>query len=466
VTARTTRSLDERYLDFNASTRAIFAAHPQLEPLRQFVFKDLLIRRRAEGVWATAKHWLRPLYRRAGTRRAPRADVLVWVESGREVIGDALVPVYEASVRRGASVVLISDGGPSSLQETALPFEYPAAARAPQWAVEVWDALSTCEPALRQRSLRRSFVHACAMVQTMYDEIERVLETVGPRTVVSASHQLRGGAALDVAARRHGVTSVLLQHGILQPFYTPLVADLMLTWGPTSDDILGALGVSRARLLATGSPRHDAMRPSESREARARLVRGLGLPDRPTLVFFSNGNDMVRNGPGPAACVDWLEAAAAASVNDVNVVVRLHPNEDGSLYRRCPHVTLTRGDPDLGTTLDGCDRVASLCSTVLYDGLLYRKPIWHFHADGWPDLADNWKRGLALRVSSGAQLRELVGGMSAGDEGHRVDDRLVARVFANHGRATQVVADAIVSRSSVAGARVIRDRRHAGVTGP
>lgn len=438
--------MDERYLEYCASAGAAFAAYPQLEPLRQYVFKELLVQQRADGWWQHAKHWLRPLHRRARTRIRHRAEVLIWLESRREVVVDALVPVYRELVRRGVRVALVSDGGPPGVPPTAVPFRYTAEVLVPKWASRAWDALSACEPALRGHSLRRSFLHACAMLQARLDELDRLLEAIGPDTVLGGSTQLLGGAALTVAARAHGTRSLLLQHGILQPFYTPLLADLMLTWGPSSADTLTALGVPPARLITTGSPRHDAMRPSDRDQARKGFVRALGLPDRPTFVFFSNGNDLVRNGMAPAECADWLDAVAACYAHALNLVVRLHPNEDGSVYHRCSHLTVIRAIPKLGHTLDGCDWVGSLCSTVLYEGLLYGKPIWQFHADGWPALADNWKQGLAFRVSSEAQLRDQTGTMLAGGVERGVDGALVARVFANHGRATQAVADVVASR--------------------
>ena len=455
-------SLDERYVDFCTRTGAVFAGHPQLEPLRQLVFKDLLVRRSADGWWQRVKHWVRPLHRRARTLTPPRADVLIWLESQREVIVDALLPVYRELVRRDVSVALVSDGGPPSLlpgvSAPAVPFQYPARTVAPKWASGAWDALCVCEPALRERALRRSFLHAAAMLQAFVDEQERLLEAIGPRTVLAASTQLRGGAALTVAARAYGARSLLLQHGILQPFYTPLLADLMLTWGPSSDETLVALGVPPARLVAAGSPRHDAMRPADGgngggrgNRARERLLGALRLPDRPTFVFFSNGNDVVRNGTAPAECAAWLEAAAANYADELNVVVRLHPNEDGALYRNCRHLTVMRSTPGLGDTLDGCDWLASLCSTVLYDGLLYGKPIWQFHADGWPALADNWEKGLALRVRSDSHLRVMVGRMLSGHADRRGDPTLVGRVFANHGRATEAVADVVTTQPSLRG---------------
>jgi hypothetical protein len=179
---------------------------------------------------------------------------------------------------------------------------------------------------------------------------------------------------------------------------------------------------------------------SPNGNAKAVLLRSLLLPDKPTLVFFSNGNDPVRNGRAPVECARWLDETAAQYSQDINIVVRLHPNEDGSLYRSCRHLRITKSIPELTTTLAGCDGVASLCSTVLYEALLYKKPIWQFYADEWPDLADNWKRGLALRVSSQPELSEMINGMLC-ERDASVFEPVSNRVFLNHGRATQAVAD-------------------------
>jgi hypothetical protein len=222
----------------------------------------------------------------------------------------------------------------------------------------------------------RPFAYAAAKIQGLFDQIDVLFNAIRPRLVLAASTQLPGGAAVIVAARRHHVQQAVLQHGILQPFYVPLVSDVMLTWGASSDDLLASLGTPRESLVAVGSPRHDQLGRFSNGAARKRLPEIAGLPDRPTLVFFSNGNDLLRNGHAPLECAGWLEHMAARHADYLNVIVRLHPNEDGSLYRDCPHLSITRHAPGLTTVLDGCDVVASLCSTVLYDALLYGKPIW------------------------------------------------------------------------------------------
>jgi hypothetical protein len=440
--------LFDRYFEFNARSDAVFAHYPQVEPLRHFVFKWLLVLRRADGLEQHVKHWLRPFVRRARTPGAGRrSDVLLWLESGREVVVEALVPVYRELVARDVPMDLLSFEGPNSLPVPSRAFEFPARARRPEWAPAAWDALCESEAGLRDRGLRRSFYHVCAMLQGLYDELHRVLDTAAPNVVLCASANGIGGGALMVASRVRGIRSLLLQHGMLGPNYTPVPADAMLIWGPASEEVMVSLGVSRAQLVTVGSPRHDSMRPSDNGQARATLLRALGLPERPTFVFFSQGNDPLGYGRATVECARWLEETAAEYAGDLNVVVRLHDQEGGELYRGCPHLTVMNGAVPLATVLEGCDWFGSLGSTALYDGLLYGKQPWQFCADHWPLIAPNWRQGLALRVASQSHCCDMVRRVLQQGPPRLVDDELVARVFANHGRATQAVADVVASEA-------------------
>src|SRR3989442_5056203 len=87
------RSLDERYLEFVQTSCPVFTQYPQLEPLRYFIFKELLAQHKGAGWKEVAKHWVRPLMRRSHSEGPlNRADVLLWLE-GRPEGMESLLPV-------------------------------------------------------------------------------------------------------------------------------------------------------------------------------------------------------------------------------------------------------------------------------------------------------------------------------------------------------------------------------------
>ena len=394
-----TTSLDQQYLDFVAATPHIFERYPQLEALRYTFFKEFVTQRRALNWKGVIKHWVRPMIHK--NRRTPdplpQADVLMRIEGQRDTSIDSLARVYKGLQERGVRPLLLA----SADLAVNLPFArllYPARTVPPAWANAAWEEFCGVYPDLDHPGVARRFRYACAANCGLFEELNRIFDRIQPRSIVLWATQMPVGAAMAVIAKQRGIESILLQHGLLQPFYTPLIADHMITWGESSNRTISELGVPADRLIPLGSPRHDEMRPVGDGKAREAFLQALNLPDQPTLVFFSNGNDLARNGNAPIECAQWLEQVAQQFKDQFNVVVRLHPNEDGSLYIHCPHLKVTKNNPDLATTLEGCDVVGSLCSTVLVEGLLYHKPIWQFYADGWPELADNWRHGLAIRI--------------------------------------------------------------------
>lgn len=436
-------TLDERYLDFRDRTARVFADFPQLEPMRHLIFKELWIGSRG----AAPGEWLRYLGRRflrRTRRRGPleQAEVLLLVEGRRELGWQMLLPLWEECRRRGIRTQLVAWNAAAELPPSTHHLYRVRPETIPAWAEDAWRRLIAVLPELRAATFRRAFRIASATAAGLSRMAREVLDRVDPRVVVVKSNNISGGVAFSTQARSEGRATVQLQHGVPQAFYTPVLEDVMLTWGESSNNILQALGVPAGKLHAVGSPRHDAMTPVPG--ARPRLCASLGLPDRPTLVFFSNGNDLVRNGCAPAESAVWLETAATA-IPQMNFVVRLHPNEDGSLYRDTPHLCITRDEVDLVTTLSGADIVASVCSTAMYEALLFQKPVWQFCASHWPPLEDNWKQGLAERVRDELDLQSKLRHWLKAPDSRDQWARLAERVFANRGRAAATAADYIAS---------------------
>jgi len=437
-------TLDDRYRQFCDATAEVFAAIPELEPLRFFVFRELFVNGRGAGITDVVKHWLR-LARRFGKppfRSYSAADVLLWMESRRDVLVEPILAIQARLQAIGVKSVVASFNAPEQPTFPVIRFAAKPASAVPTWAKEGWDGLESFLAAKNKTQLRRAFAIKARAVAGLFSAVEQLLDRVRPAVVVNASNNLVASATLVIAARRRGITSLLLQHGMPQVFYTPLLNDVMLTWGARSTAALVRLGVAPEKLRVTGSPRHDAFLSVDGNAARQALLRAHGLPHRLTLVFFSNGNDPQRNGIGPVTAAEWLERAAEL-VPDVNVVARLHPNEDGRVFASSRKVVIMKREVGVMTALAGADIVASQCSTALDEAVLFGKPVWQFQGDGWPELASNWRDGLAARVGSAGELVSHLQAALAGAPAGRCDAGLADSVFANHGRAAEVAAAAI-----------------------
>jgi hypothetical protein len=246
------------------------------------------------------------------------------------------------------------------------------------------------------------------------------------------------------------IASLVLLHGAVSPYNAPLTADKMAVWGDVSKEQLVALGVPPDDLIVLGSPRHDQFPAGTPEEARRRFRQTLGLGEGRYLAFFSNGNDARRNSAAAVeGCAAWLDAAAQALAGQIEFIVRLHPNEDGHYYAPYPRLRVFKNECDLDTTLNAADVCAALCSTVLSDALLYQKPVLQFYADGWPNLSDNWQRGLAERIAGPQPLVEVLRAWVADPSSLspiiRQQQTGAASVFANHPHAVERVAAYIVS---------------------
>jgi hypothetical protein len=238
------------------------------------------------------------------------------------------------------------------------------------------------------------------------------------------------------------IRSLVLLHGAVSAYNAPVTADRMAVWGEVSWQQMHQLGVEEKKLKIFGSPRHDDPPHFGDSSTKRRLAAALLCDAKPCFTFFSNGNDLYRNtNEAVVGCTRWLMAAADKLGSRFNFLVRLHPNEDGSIYRGCRNLRVFKNECDLGTSLAGSDIVAALCSTVLVEGVLYGKPVLQFHSEGWPDLADNWQRGLALRIKTGADLVDKLELLADEKERSRLaaeQQRLKTKLFANLGHATEV----------------------------
>ena len=159
----------------------------------------------------------------------------------------------------------------------------------------------------------------------------RILDAHCPTAVVITSDRRMSEQALARAARARGIPTLLYWGGaILGRERIDLfdAADRLLVFGEHIRKALAQRGIDESRVVMMGDPRADAARRVSLRELRSRVVTDLGLvAGRPIVVLVSKYESFIFS----AAEKDALYRAARdamRSLNDVNVVVKAHPNED------------------------------------------------------------------------------------------------------------------------------------------
>jgi hypothetical protein len=442
-------TLEARWLEFIQRTQDIYVKNPQMIPLRQATFKSFVQRHDTLSVTDHAKQWARLALRQAGSQGdLSPVDIVFWLDSPREVLVEAILPVLKIVRAAGVRAALIATKAVYDQIDPELKpilFQVPYRRHSSEPWKRGWSDLQTALPEDLQAESFAAFLDLGNHTDNTVAEVTRLLTALKPRLMILPVDQLLPGSAACTAANNLGIDTLVLLHGAVSAYNAPVTARHMSVWGAMARDRMIKLGVPEQQLLILGSPRHDTFPAPSPPDVREKFQTALGIRNLPTLVFFSNGHDLQFTSREAAeGCAAWLNSVAEQLADRLEIVVRLHPNEDNGLYIQYPRLRTFKKECDLATTLGAADVCSTLCSTVMMDALLYHKPILQFYADGWPHLADNWERGLAQRIESPAQLMEF---MARGCEDRQVwqsladaQAGLTETVFANHGHAGEIIA--------------------------
>lgn len=237
----------------------------------------------------------------------------------------------------------------------------------------------------------------------------RVLGILAPRVIVTDYDRSLRNSCLVLAARRLGIPSLTMVHGVItrEYGYTPVLADKVLCWGEMQEELLVELGTASERVIPVGFPSALDMQGIDGRQERA----DLDLPPGDAAVLLAT-NPIRRD--WKLELVDTFGRAFPPG-SGICPVVRLHPAEELEEYdpvaRRHPHLRLrsARGWP-AESALATFDVVVCHNSGFAVETLLANKPL--VLLDAVPlDLGSN--RDLAEKMEvpvarAARQLREIV----------------------------------------------------------
>ncbi len=114
---------------------------------------------------------------------------------------------------------------------------------------------------LAQRWLQRVSAESAAVCTTRVQQIHRQFARLRPQVVVVDEDQTPLARIAVHVAREQGIPTVVLQHGVPRVAFgfVPLAADWFFAWGETSRTQLKQFGVSAKQIAVTGSARHDSL---------------------------------------------------------------------------------------------------------------------------------------------------------------------------------------------------------------
>jgi hypothetical protein len=254
--------------------------------------------------------------------------------------------------------------------------------------------------------------------------------------------------ATVVAAKRLGVPTVAVQHGVIHskhrgymhstreispnggvesPFCP--IPDRTAVYGPIHKYLLTDLSVYPPdRVVVTGQPRYDRMAHIERLYSRERFLQQRGIDPEHKVILWTtqcHGLSMEENHRNFTTVLGTV-----SRLEKVTLIIKQHHNE-GPTYARMirnylanqnVNAVITSGDSDTYEQLFACDLLISKTSTTIIEAVALGKPaiILNLTGRAAPIGLDFAKEGIAVDVSRaddlGAAIQELL-----------VDDRKLAR---------------------------------------
>jgi hypothetical protein len=157
---------------------------------------------------------------------------------------------------------------------------------------------------------------------------KRLLDSWLPSCVISTSDFFPLEHHLCCQASRRKIPSLVIQHGVIDDFWWPFVADLYCMWGDAHADQMGRLGAPAERLTVLGMPATDNL----FGRANAAQYRQVENRVQPVCLLLSQTNGI---GYEPEVFGSYRQFLSEA-INLMPFIkwkVKLHPQEDDSFYR-------------------------------------------------------------------------------------------------------------------------------------
>ncbi len=225
------------------------------------------------------------------------------------------------------------------------------------------------------------------------------------------------------AAKNFDISTLVIQHGLLiEPNGNNyLFADKIAAWGNFTADWYGQFGNDIKKIIMTGSLNSDKifdwLRHSKDDNCKV-FLEEIGLNKRQRVVsLFTTGISMLKL--SSFTTDDMTEnlirdvLRAVKSIGGLNLIIKLHPNEDLKNFERVVKnedktcITML-AKTDLYRLIQISDLVVTIDSTVALEALMIGKPLVAINLSKRPYLAPYIERNVALGAFSKDQIENTI----------------------------------------------------------
>lgn len=294
--------------------------------------------------------------------------------------------------------------------------------------------------------------------------LRRLYEAWDPSCVVSTSDLWPFEHAVFAVARERQIPSFVIQHGIVNRYWWPCVADKLLLWGEAFREELLQFGAAPDRLAVCGMPATDSLFVRYHGQSSSRPVK----PASKYVVLSGThtrslqANLYLKYGA--------LLKAVIAGTPALTWQVKLHPSEDDSFYRELglfqfSNFSILPKNTSLEEAVIQADVACTLDSTAGLEAMIMKRPLVVFDVDPiiyeyawWP------KQGGGTYAPTAEAMLDFcrtvsIDGQFLADVVNK-QDQFLLRNFANPARAAEVVLDTIEEVMKVSKSGVSEDSGH------
>lgn len=279
--------------------------------------------------------------------------------------------------------------------------QFRAASRLAFGGASLW---STAGSSLLRAAVGPLLLRTLWIASNWLARLGAAFDRIRPALIASTSYSGAMGRAAALAARRRGLPTVWVQHGMFpdHPVWSQFLNDHLVVFGESTRDSITRQGFDGSRVHPLGACPYDGFIAEVRSRAAARRHEHV-------VFFASRSGGMVVSREAARTAIEL--AVDVTRMLDLRLTVKPHPTDSTSIpedvCRGHSHATVVRDRSSQALMLEA-DIVLVTSSTVGFEACIARKPMVEFNPSGVDDSVAYTTEGAAIKATNRSELLDAL----------------------------------------------------------